>query len=384
MRGLYVCATHDISGAETVFLRFLKRQPALDCAILVPAGKLRDELVRQGRVTIRSYGLGQMHRARKWFWPVEFLFRWLVASLEVFAACLRLRPDFVQPTHFGAGIYTILPARLFRLPVVWHIHDIFDPGSLEAGVLGFLGLFDIRIVAVSRAVRDAAVACGIPASRITVIYNGIDWQDEFAPGNGAPGPDLREQYGQNGCALVGIVGLLTSWKGQDVLLRAAAVLRTRCTPSARFLVIGGSWIGRGDYERYLIRLRDELGLQDSVQLTGHISDIARAVAALDIVVHASVRPDPLPTVVLEAMAMGKVVIASRCGGVPEMIEHGVTGLLCPPGDVEALAATLQMVLEAPEKFRHLGENARRLVAERFDAGVTDARMLQLYDEIAAS
>jgi glycosyltransferase involved in cell wall biosynthesis len=381
VRVLYVCGNRDVSGAETVLLRFLKRQPELDAVVLVPSGKLQDALTKQGIRVIRSFGLGQLHRARNSLWPLGFLLRFVDVFFETVAACFQVRPDLVQCAHFAAGMYAILPARLLNIPVVWHIHDIFEPGSLEARVLKILGRFQIRVVAVSEAVRDALIVCGMSAAKITVIYNGIDWEGEFNPAACAQPSDLRLRYGGDGLTLVGLVGLLTEWKGQDVLMKAAAKLRL---PAAMFLVIGGSWVGREDFKNSLLLLRDELGLQDSVRFTGHLADVAGALAALDIVVHASVRPDPLPTAVLEAMAMGKIVIASRCGGVPEMIEHGVAGLLCTPGDVDALASALENVIAEPEKFRHLGANARRLIAERFDARCNDASMLRLYDSVVSA
>jgi glycosyltransferase involved in cell wall biosynthesis len=122
-----------------------------------------------------------------------------------------------------------------------------------------------------------------------------------------------------------------------------------------------------------------LGLGPRVHLTGFRNDIPDVMNAWDILVHASVRPEPFGRVILEGMLLGKPVIATAAGGVPELIEDNRTGWLVPPGDAEALARCLQRALSAPAEARAIGSRAREWAREQFSLARQVAEMSEIYE-----
>jgi glycosyltransferase involved in cell wall biosynthesis len=169
---------------------------------------------------------------------------------------------------------------------------------------------------------------------------------------------------------------MSSWKGQDVLLRALARV-----PGAVAVVAGDAWPGQEHYEHGLRRLAGELGLAERVRFTGFVTDPRALYAAADVVVVPSTRPDPLPNAALEAAAAGCCVVASRHGGLPEIVRDGVTGLLVAPGDPVALGAALRRIDADRELGRRLGAAAAADVRVRFAPGRLLAGVQDLYDEL---
>jgi glycosyltransferase involved in cell wall biosynthesis len=383
MKILFISGVNGIGGSEIVLLRLLRRPCSFDPVILLPRGPLQMRLAEESHRVYLSRGLGQLLRSRNPFWPFVFLLRWLFSSFEIIRVCRKERPDIVHASHLAAAIYAALPARLLRIPIVWHIHDIVAPGTLAARVCRLLGKRVDRVVAVSQAVQESLVRIGVPVSKVTVVYNGIDCAEEFNPERVVPGT-LRQKYSINSNALlIGIIGVLVHWKGTHVFLDAIARLRSKLSRPVHFFIIGDSWNEPNPYKQQLLDTSNATGISGLVSFTGRLSNIPEILADLDIVVHASIEPDPLPTVILEAMAMRKLIIASECGGVPEMLDHGVTGFLYSPGDVGALDVLLHHCIHDYETLTALRERARRTVERRFPEESHRAAFLEIYRELAA-
>lgn len=180
---------------------------------------------------------------------------------------------------------------------------------------------------------------------------------------------------------VGIAARLQRWKGQDVVVRAAASL-LRVRESARLLVIGGSLFGlEPEYAEELKRLATSLGIADRVTFTGFRDDIPDCLAALDVVVHASVHPEPFGLALIEAMAAGTALVAADAGAVREIVTPGVDGLLVPPGEHEALAVALLALYDDRELRWRLARTGETTARERFDAAVMTRRVEAAYAEI---
>ena len=140
-----------------------------------------------------------------------------------------------------------------------------------------------------------------------------------------------------------------------------------------------SCVHRPNYPSELRHLVRELGLQVQVRFLGHRSDIRDIVAACDVVLAPS-RYEPFGMVVLEAMAQAKPVIATRAGGIPEMIEHGQHGLLIPVDDQSVLADSIRQLIEQPDYRLQLGRQAQQRVSEQFSAEAYKLKMMQLYQQ----
>ena len=179
---------------------------------------------------------------------------------------------------------------------------------------------------------------------------------------------------------MGIVGRLTPWKGQDVFLRAFAAAYPDGPEEA--VVIGGAMFGEDDYAAGLRTLTRELGIADRVTFTGFRADVAAEIAELDVLVHASVLPDPLTTVVLEGMAAGIPVVSANAGGHAAFVREGVNGLLHEPGDAVGLAAALRRTADPVLRAR-MGAEGRH-TARCFAGPVVVEEMLQVYRDLMRS
>jgi glycosyltransferase involved in cell wall biosynthesis len=365
MKVMFVSPVRGMSGAEIVLARFMEQNPDIDTAVILPNGPLYEHLCRAGVRVYRSRGLNQLRRRQNRFWPLLFLGRWFVSSIEILRVCRNERPDVIQANHVSAAIYSFVAARLLSIPLICHIHDILADGRVEYRVCSWLARHITGFVAVSHAVRDALVRNNVAPEKISVIYNGIDAERGFNPDLHHRG-HLRRKYNLSpDVILVGIVGMLVTLKGVHVFLDAIKRLRTEVQGNVRFLIIGDTWNVADPYVASLLGTVQSAGLGELVIFTGQLSNMSEVFADLDVVVNCSIEPDSLPTIILEAMAMGKIVVASNIGGIPEMIQHGVTGLLFPPSDTSALAGLLDNVIADLPSFAPLGAAARTFVRHHF-------------------
>lgn len=218
-------------------------------------------------------------------------------------------------------------------------------------------------------------------ARIVTIPRGID-EDVFDPARVSARriQSLRNYWGiGTRDILVLLPGRLTRWKGQRILIEAMAQLEV---PGVKAVLAGDSQ-GRGAYEEELSAAISGAGLDGRVIIAGHVSDMASAYMAADIVVSCSIEPEAFGRVAAEAAAMGRPVIATDHGGARETVISGETGLLTPPGDATALAAALnQLVAMGPEGRARLGEAGRRHILARFTRTRMCADTLRLYQELA--
>jgi glycosyltransferase involved in cell wall biosynthesis len=248
--------------------------------------------------------------------------------------------------HFFGG----LAARATGVPAIFWQQGIPNPSLSER----IASTVPARVIACS---SDAAVQAQhalTPGRRIWKVPLGIRISDvEMGRGRGE---FIRHSLGWDHNQIVGIVGRLEPWKGQEVFLRAAACL-AEAHPQARFAVVGGAILGsEGSYPDDLRRLAVSLGLSDRVHFTGHQADVYPWYDALDVVVHASF-DEPFGLVLVEAMALGKPLVATAAGGPLEIVEDGVSGLLIPPGDPERLAQAVDPVLRDSALASYLSQGA---------------------------
>jgi len=293
-----------------------------------------------------------------------------VFTLQLARLARRLECDLIYANHMMVKIMAVVAGAISRRPVVLHTRTIYS-NTLERWLYtSFAALPHVkRIVAVS----DAAGANfrAVPR-KVRVIRNGVPL-DEL-PGPASRGA-LRGELGIPADApVVGFVGRLVKWKGIDVFLEAAATLAAS-DPSVRFVVVGDAPVGsagsgiEGFEEKALRR-----GLAGRISFTGFRRDAAACVLDFDVLVVPSVRPDPCPRVVLEAMAVGTPVVGSASGGIAETVQDGVTGLLAAPGDAADVAAKVGRILSDEALAEALGREAARVAARDYDARVVAERI----------
>lgn len=295
-----------------------------------------------------------------------------------------LRPHIVHTHAAKAGALGRVAARLARVPITLHtfhghvLRGYFDPVTTAAfrGIERVLGRRTTRIIALSPGQREELLAMGIGRpDRVCVVPLGLEL-DRFLEAQAHRGA-LRRHLGLPPEAkLVGIVARLVPIKDHASFIAAAARV-ARADPSVHFVLAGDGPIRAG-----LEVAAAEAGLGSRVHFLGWWEDLPALYADLDVVALAS-RNEGTPVSLLEAMAAGVPVVATAVGGVPDVVCHGETGLLVPPGDPAALAAALASLLGDPERRCTLGLAGRRAAFPAYDAKGLIARIEALYLELAA-
>lgn len=221
---------------------------------------------------------------------------------------------------------------------------------------------DTHLCTVCRASELQVLGVGVERSRLSCIANGIDTH-EFRP---APeSPQARDQDDSTAAPaaprtpMIGFVGRLSPEKGPEVFVRAALLLRDRL-PNARFVIAGD-----GPSRERVEALAAQYLLDDRLELLGTRDDMPSVYRGLDVLVSSS-HSEALPLAVMEAMACGVPVVATRVGGVPELVAHGSTGWLVEAGDFQGLATAAASLIEQPETHARFAHAARARVVERFD------------------
>jgi glycosyltransferase involved in cell wall biosynthesis len=310
----------------------------------------------------------------------------LAAQVQSVQAVLRdarlLRREQIHLLHLNNSIeeshaWTIA-AQLLGTPCVVHERAIVDRYSF---VTRLLGRRISAVLCVSGAVQDNLARQGLGYLPLITVHNGLDPSTLRITRSVS---SIRTEFGLSVTArLLGIVGNLQSWKGQDVVLRAVAMLRAEF-PDLVCLLIGD--VSRRDpdgtefYQR-LQRLIAEQRLQDCVAFTGYRPDVENYVSALEILVHASIKPEPFGRVLLEGMALRKPIVACRAGGVAEIVVDGETGLLYEPGNSQELATRLRTLLRDDRQRASMGEAGYRRLVDSFGIDKNVAETEQIYRSI---
>ncbi len=287
-----------------------------------------------------------------------------------------LRADLVHTNSLKSGVYGSLAARLAGVPVVWHVRDRIAEDYLPAAAVRLVRLLIGRL-ADGVVANSTATLQTLPGA----VRPDLSW---VIPASvEAPAVvGLREAPRVRGsrALIFGMVGRIAPWKGQDLFLRAfAAAFREG---DERAVLVGAAMFGEESYERELHALTARLGISERVEFRGFREDIWPELASMDVLVHASVIPEPFGTVVLEGMAAGLAVIAADAGGPASVIADGETGRLFRSGDLDSLVAAMRALRDDPAERERLGATARDAVTEYHPDAV--ARQLeQAYHQLLA-
>lgn len=303
----------------------------------------------------------------------------------------RFRPDII---HAHSPVLTALPAlwagRRHRLPVVYEVRALWEDGAVDHGrtregsvryrVSRALETFALRhadhVTTICEGLRGEIAARGVSAERITVIPNAVD-TGSFRFGAESDGA-LRTRLGLEGKTILGFAGSFYGYEGLDLLLEALVQLSLR-RPDLRLLLVGG-----GPHEERLKALAQQLGLADRVLFAGRVlhKDVQRYYELIDILVYPRRRTRVTELVTplkpLEAMAQGRMLIASDVGGHRELIRDGETGLLFAADDVQGLTKKIDMVLDARHEWPRLLTAARRFVESERNWTASVARYRRVY------
>lgn len=245
-----------------------------------------------------------------------------------------------DPTWHGREI--VLAAKLAGLPCVCYAQNFSEFHAVDRHIARLID----RYVFCSNAIGEHCLRMGgANPARGCTIYPGVPdvekWSQPYDTTR------VRHELGLSAQDfVVGNIGRLVPWKGQDVFLKAMALVK-REVPGVKGLVVGSpdkAEVGKNghgaSFHEQLLALNASLGLQDTVHFTGFRSDIPEILASLDVFVHSSCEPEPFATAVIEAMMAGRPVVATNAGGMPEMIRDGETGRLVPLKNPQAMAEAI--------------------------------------------
>jgi glycosyltransferase involved in cell wall biosynthesis len=307
--------------------------------------------------------------------------RFGVGGVRRLARILRERRiDIVQSHDFLTRRLALPAAVLARTRHVTSVHG-WITNSRKQELARRLDQMLIRrarhaIVVSGRLKQQVIADAGMPAERVTLLRNAL-LLDDYPEAGGAAEVEARRKLGVPPDApVVSIVGRLNPEKGHQLFLQMAHRIAASL-PEARFLIVG-----QGPLRSQLEGQTDLLGLRDRVQFLGHRSDMHVVYGATTVLALPSFT-EGLPNVVLEAFAHGRPAVATRVGGVPEVVTHGVDGIIIEPGQVDALTAAVLSLLRHPEQASSMGARGRETVATRFDFRRRTRALQSLYDAVVA-
>lgn len=381
--------TGQVSGAERVMLMILSGldRGRFQASVICPP---------EGDLTWLAESLGvpvsnvELLQARFTWRPsllVKYLKSFAAVIFELRRKLIEAEPDLIHANTIRAGLAATAATMGTRIPVIWHLHDMLPHHPLSTLVRWFAALSGrTRLLAVSRAVANrfqGGVLRLLEArAKIRVIHNGVDL-NRFAA-DPAASRRVRREFGiGEERFLIGIVGQITARKGQLELIRAFAKVAKQI-PEAILAVVGAPLFNDDhEYLAELKRVAGNLGVADRVIFTGARNDVQVMMQAFDLLVLNS-KVEPFGLVVIEAMACDTTVLATAVDGVPELIRHGVSGWLVPPGNEKELAKGL-VTLATDRKLRNaLAREAKNNTASKFSAEKYRRLIEAYYSQVCAS
>jgi glycosyltransferase involved in cell wall biosynthesis len=302
--------------------------------------------------------------------PLRSLIDTALYEIRLIRRLRRLEPDVVHTNTLKSALYGGLAARIAGIPCVWHIRDRISDDYLPHAA--------VRLVRLSSKILPTAVIANSESTLQTLPKGGTARRSIGRSVISSPvDPDYFLQSASRGAGpiRVGIVGRIAPWKGQDLFVRSFA----RAFPDGReqAVIIGAPLFGEDDYQESLKLLVVDLGIEDRVEFTGFKGDVRSELQNLDVLVHASVLPEPFGQVVVEGMASGLPVVAADAGGPAAIITPGVDGILYRMGDADALSEALVRLRDDGDLRDRLGA-AARLSAERYRPEVIADLVIAVY------
>jgi glycosyltransferase involved in cell wall biosynthesis len=385
MNILYVSDSTTVSGAEIMLLHYLDRfrPPAHRVHVFLDAANRRLSEALATRGVEFSAATCYSKRVLESTPNPAALLHYAVAlartAREMRRVMRRCRTTLVHSISYPASLYAALAVRAARVPQIWHEHNIKRRHVLNGPLYRFVASTCARIVGPSDAVTSNLARFGIPPTKLLTVYNGIDL-GRFTPDD-RRASEIRAELGLAPAQpAVGLLGQMLPHKGHETLIGAAARLASR-HPSVRYFFVGA--LENPPYQAELQARLARQGLDTAFTFTGWRQDVPHVIRAMDIVVVATTTPEPAALALLEAMAMGRPLVATRTGGTPELVPDGRTGLLYPPGDEEALADCLDRLLRDAETRLRMGAMGRSWVEERFSLDRHISDMEAVYRDVAA-
>jgi glycosyltransferase involved in cell wall biosynthesis len=365
MKTLYIHGSADHYGSAKILLDILRLPGnAANSMVVLPHDGVLVEDIKALGIPVFIMNLGVLRRKYMTPWGiVGRVFLWISAIRK-----LRQLTTIhnIQRVYINSANVIIGPAlkQKNQTELVWHLHEIVEHPSVLKNLLADLIKRANKVIAVSKATQQFWQTA--TNKKVELLYNGMDLSKYT---NASANKTIIIPNASPNETWVGMIGRVQAWKGQDYFLDIIEEYLTQ-NPSdttTRFLIVGDAYPG---YENLAIELAlaiERKGLHKRVTYLGYRSDIPQLLSALDVLVLPSTSPDPLPTVVLEAMAADKPVLATAQGGALEMVVDQETGRFMPIENAKEAVAILAELLQDKERLNEMGTAGRRRVEKEFSA-----------------
>lgn len=377
---LYLHAGAEMYGADKVLLELIKGldKDLFEAHVILPNdGVLVSALEAVGaKVSVLDYPILR----RKYFNP-KGIFEYFRSYNHFSKEIARYAQDngisllHNNTTAVLEGIYV---KRKLKLPLIWHVHEIIvKPKAISDFINLLMGRYADKIVTVSQAVASHVKQSRfVKEDQVRVIYNGVDNAVYYPMQAGS----VREKFGiQQDSLVIGMIGRVNAWKGQGDFLEAVTPI-LKMNPQAVAFLAGSAFEGEEWRVEELEAKIAASPVASQIKRIDYYSQTTELYNMFDIFVLPSTNPDPLPTVVLEAMACGKPVVGYRHGGVCEMVKEDENGLLANPNQPAELSKVIQELVEEPEKRNRFGQASIKRQTEVFSLDSYIKHFSELYNE----
>lgn len=365
MNILVLHAGAELYGADKVLLDLLSNidKKKFNPFVILPCyGPLVEELKKNNiKVQVVEYPILR----RKYFnikGIVKYFYDYIKYSKVLMKFAKENNIDLIH-TNTAAVLQGVILKVFLKIPQIWHIHEIIVKPKLLNKILSFIiAKFSNDVITVSNAVSKHLNDTGFFKKNINVIYNGVD-NNKFNRLNDTE--YLRKEFNiPNNSKVVGMIGRVNSWKGQEDFIKAMDIVMDN-NSDIYSLLVGGVFEGE-EWRINNLKLEiDKLRNKDRVIFSDYRNDTKNIHNLFDLFVLPSTNPDPLPTVVLESMATGKPIVGYKHGGICEMVVEGYNGYLAEVKNINDLANNIEKIINDKNKIKEFGENSEKRQKEEF-------------------
>ena len=376
MNILILHGSSDLYGASKILIttiRVFKKNGHQILVVLSEDGPLVKAILELG-VEVKFIKLGILRRKYKSITGVLnrfFVLRKAYYSIKHLIKERNISLVYSNTTAVLAGAFA---AKKMGKPHVWHVHEIIENPKWLIKFLGWLlNRYSNKIIVVSEAVKKSWGKY-VPQEKLQLIYSGIDYLPYLQHSH-----KLKEELNiDQDNLIIGMIGRVHYWKGQDYFLQIANELNKRMD-GITYVMIGDAFPGYEYLYRQLASIIKEGHLERVVKDLGYRTDVAELLSGFDIFVLPSTLPDPFPTVLLEAMASGIPVVATRQGGALEMIEENITGCIIDLNAPFEASLQIEKLIHNKALRTQLGEAGRKKVMSSYSADAFEKKMLKILE-----
>jgi len=377
---LNVIPDERLGGPQLRVLQVAKllKERGFRSIIAMPEGdKIFASLLNEA--SIPYYQVKNFKRIQPTLNPIAHI-KWLLFFIPgVLSLAGLIRKNRVDIVHVNGHVYLQGPlaAKFSGAKLIWHLNDTRTHKLIRILLLPFLHLLANKIAVAAQAVNQRYFGNGTFAEKNILLYPPVD-TTRFHPAYNVKG--IRNDLGleeQN--RIIGTIGNINPCKGYEFFFPAAKLIKEDF-PKARFLVVGKELDTQRKYWQRLHAMIKELQIEDDIILTGYRADIPELLNVVDVFVLASVF-EAAPIVILEAMACARPIVATRVGGIPEMVIDGETGILVPSKDPRAISEAVLYLLNHPKEAKEMGLKGRQHVIDHFNLAICAKKHEEIYKAV---